>query len=158
VVASVAGIIFAPRPEVAAREFLRVCRRGGIVAMANWTPEGFIGQLFSTISDFVSPPGMREPVLWDDETEVRALLGPGVSSLELTRRNTVLNFPFPPGEVVRFFRLCHGPTNRAFAALNRAGRLRLQAEMEELWSSRNVAQGGFTKLDAEWLEVVAKRA
>lgn len=158
VVTSIAGAMFAPRPEVAAEQLLRVCRRGGIIAMANWTPRGFVGQLFRIISSFVAPPGMREPVLWGDEAEVRALFGAGVSSLEFTRRNTVLNFPFPPSEVVRFFRLYHGPVNRAFASLDRAGRVRLQAEMEELWSAHNVAQGGFTKVDAEWLELVAKRA
>jgi SAM-dependent methyltransferase len=158
VVTSVAGAMFAPRPQLVARELLRVCRRGGIVAMANWTPEGFIGQLFRTISNFVAPSGMREPVLWGDEAEVRALLGSGISSLDLTRRNTVLNFPFPPSEVVQFFRLYYGPANRAFASLNRAGRLRLQAQMEVLWSTHNAAKGGLTKVDAEWLELVAKRA
>jgi len=157
-VTSVAGAMFAPRPEVAAGELLRVCRSGGLIAMANWTPEGFIGQMLRIISNFVAPPGMREPVLWGDEREVRALLGWGASSLEFERRNAVLNFPFPPDEVVRFFRLYHGPANRAFASLDRAGRLRLQAEMEELWSIHNVAKGGFTKVDAEWLEVVARRA
>jgi hypothetical protein len=101
---------------------------------------------------------MREPLLWGHETEARALLGSGVSSLELTRRNTVLNFPLPPGEVVRFFRQYHGPVNRAVASLNRAGRMSLHAEMEAFWSTHNLAHGGFTKVDAEWLEVVAKRA
>ncbi|MGA7410828.1 MAG: class I SAM-dependent methyltransferase [Bryobacteraceae bacterium] len=158
VVASLVGAIFAPRPEVAAKELLRVCRPGGIVAMANWTPQGFVGQLFKIVSDFVAPSGMREPVLWGDESEVRRLLGAGVSRMEFTRRNAVLNFPFPPGEVVRFFRLYHGPANRAFASLNRAGRVRLQAEMEELWSTHNLAKSGFTTVDAEWLEVIATRA
>ena len=158
VVTSVAGVMFAPRPEVAAKELLRVCRRGGIVAMANWTPQGFVGKMFRIISNFVAPPGIRDPTLWGDEEEARALLGTGVSRLEFARRNAALNFPFPPGEVVRLFRLYHGPANRAFAALNRAGRLSLQAQMEELWSAYNVAHGGFTKVDAEWLEVVARRA
>jgi SAM-dependent methyltransferase len=158
VVTSVAGAMFAPRPHLAANELLRVCRRGGVVAMANWTPQGFVGQLFKCISNFVAPSGMRDPVLWGDETEVRALLGWGVSSLQMTRRKTSLNFPFPPSEVVRFFRLYHGPANRAFASLDRAARLRLQAEMEELWSAHNVARGGLTQVDAEWLEVVGNRA
>jgi SAM-dependent methyltransferase len=157
VVTSVAGAMFAPRPEVAAKELLRVSRSGGTIAMANWTPQGFIGKMFKFISNFVAPPGMREPVLWGNEADVRALFGTGVSSLEFARRNAVLNFPFPPSEVVHFFRLYHGPTNRAFASLNRTGRLSLQAEMEELWSTHNLAHGGFTKVDAEWLEVVAKR-
>ena len=158
IVTSVTGAMFAPRPVRTAAELLRVCHRGGIIAMANWTPQGFIGQLFRTISNFVAPPGMREPTLWGDEAEVRALFGAGVCSLGLTRRKAVLNFPFPPAEVVRCFRLYHGPTNRTFASLNRAGRVSLQMEMEELWSAHNLAQGGFTGVDAEWLEVVAKRA
>jgi SAM-dependent methyltransferase len=158
VVASLFGAIFAPRPEVAAKELLRVCRRGGTIAMANWTPRGFVGQLFKVLSNFIAPPGMREPVLWGDEAEVRRLLGAGVSRMKFTRRNAVLSFPFPPGEVVRCFRLYHGPANRAFASLDRAGRVRLHAEMEGLWSSHNLAKSGFTKVDAEWLEVIATRA
>lgn len=158
VVTSVAGAMFAPRPEVVAKELLRVCRRDGVVAMANWTPQGFIGQMFGIISTFVASSGMGGPGLWADEAEVRALFGSGVSSLEFARRNTVLNFPFPPSEVVRFFRLYYGPVNRAFASLDRAGRLSLQAEMEKLWSIHNLAQGGFTKVDAEWLELMAKPA
>ena len=158
VVTSLAGAMFAPRPEVVAEEILRVCRPGGTIAMANWTRQGFIGKMFGLISSFVAPPGMREPMLWGDEAEVRTLFGSDVSSLEFARRNTVLNFPFPPGEVVRFFREYHGPMNRAFASLNRAGRLKLEAEMEELWSTHNVAQCGLTKIDAEWLELVAIRA
>jgi len=157
VVTSLVGAMFAPRPELVARELLRVCRPGGMIAMANWTARGFVGQLFKTVSEFVAPSEMPAPVLWGDEATVRERFGAGVSSLELTRRNTVLDFPFPPSEVVRFFRLYHGPTNRAFASLNRAGRVNLQTEMEELWSSHNLAKGSLTKVDAEWLEVIAIR-
>jgi len=158
VVASLAGVMFAPRPAVAAEELLRVCRRGGMLALANWTPQSFTAKLFRAISNFVAPSGMRDPLLWGDEQEVHNLFGSGVANLRLNRRNAVLSFPFPPSEVVRLFRLYHGPTNRAFASLDRAGRLRLQIEMEELWSAYNVAQGGFTKVDAEWLELAATRA
>ena len=126
--------------------------------MANWTAEGFVGQLFKNVFRFVAPSGMPEPVLWGDDATVRERFAVGMSSLEITRRNTVLNFPFPPSEVVRFFRMYHGPANRAFASLNRAARVSLQAEMEELWSAHNMAKGGFTKVDAEWLEVIAVRA
>jgi ubiquinone/menaquinone biosynthesis C-methylase UbiE len=157
VVASLVGAMFAPRPELVASELLRVCRRGGIIAMANWTPQGFVGQLLRTISRFVAPCGLPQPVLWGDQATVVERFGQGVSSLQLTRRNTVLSFPFPPGEVVRFFRMYHGPANRAFASLGRAGRLRLQLEMEELWSAHNLAKGGLTRVNAEWLEVIATR-
>lgn len=158
VVTSLAGAMFAPRPEIAAGELLRVCRPGGVIAMANWTEQGFVGKMFKAISKFISPYGMPDPVLWGDEDTVRERFGAGVSSLHLTRRNTELNYPFPPDEAARFFRTYHGPTNRAFASLNRAGKLELREEMEALWSSHNLAQGGFTKVDAEWLEVVSVRA
>lgn len=95
VVASHSGVMFAPRPELVAGELLRVCRRGGIIAMANWTPQGFIGQLFKTVSKSVAPSGMPKPVLWGDEATVRKRFGTGVFSLELTRRNFGLNVPFP---------------------------------------------------------------
>ena len=157
VLMSVIAVMFAPRPTVAARELLRVCRRDGIIPMANWTRQGFIGKLFELLSNYVVSGPMREPFLWGDEAEVRTLIGSGVSHLQFNRRKTVLTFPFPPDEVVRFFRLYHGPTNRVFASLNRAGRLSLQAEVEKLWSTHNEAQCGFTKVDAEWLELVAKR-
>jgi hypothetical protein len=87
---------------------------------------------------------MPAPVLWGDDRTVRERFGAGVSSLQLSRRDTELNYPFPPSEVVRFFRAYHGPTNRAFASLNRARRPRLQTEMEALWSSHNLAEGGFS--------------
>jgi len=101
---------------------------------------------------------MPDPGLWGTESNARRLFGTAVSNLRLTRRDAVLDFPFPPSEVVQFFRLSCGPVNRAFASLNRAGRARLQAEMEELWSAHNLTNRGFTKVNAEWLEVVAKRA
>jgi len=157
-VVSLAGAIFAPRPEMVARELVRVCRPGGVIAMANWTARGFVGKMYDAVSKFVAPSGMPAPVLWGEEDVVRARFGSAVSCLRLTRRETEMNFPFPPGEVVRFFRACHGPVNRAFAALDRAGRKNLQAELEALWSSRNIARGGFTRVDAEWLEVVAVRS
>jgi SAM-dependent methyltransferase len=158
IVTSLFGAMFAPRPAVVARELLRVCRPGGVIAMANWTPQGFCGAMFQAVAKFVAPDGMPAPVLWGDEAAVRERLGAGVSSLTLTRRTSELNFPFSPGEVVRLFRTSHGPMNRAFASLDRAGRQKLQSEMETLWSSHNLARGGFTKVDAEWLEVVAVRA
>src|SRR5450631_3535780 len=71
VVASIFGAMFAPRPECVAREMVRVCRPGGTIAMANWTKEGFIGQMFKTIARFISPAGMPSPLLWGDESTVR---------------------------------------------------------------------------------------
>src|SRR4030095_11014337 len=77
VVTSLFGAMFAPRPELVARELLRVCSRAGIIAMGNWTPEGFIGQMSKTISKFIAPSGMPSPVLWGNEATVRERLGHG---------------------------------------------------------------------------------
>ncbi len=75
VVTSVIGAMFAPRPDLVAKELLRVCKPGGTIAMANWTPQGFVGQMFKTVSTFIAPSGMPSPVLWGDETTVRERLG-----------------------------------------------------------------------------------
>jgi SAM-dependent methyltransferase len=118
VVTSLIGAMFAPRPEVVARELLRVCSPGGTIAMANWTPEGFVGQMFKTFSRFIAPSGMPAPVLWGDETVVRERLGHGVFCLTMSRRHYNMSYPFPPADVVEFFRQYYGPTNRAFASLD----------------------------------------
>src|SRR3954468_10874529 len=86
VVASLIGAMFAPRPELVARELTRVCRPGGTIAMANWTPDGFVGQMFKTISKHISPSGMPSPVLWGDEATVRDRLGEGIDALAFARR------------------------------------------------------------------------
>jgi SAM-dependent methyltransferase len=157
VVVSVVGAMFAPRPEVVAKEFLRVCRPGGTIAMANWTPQGFIGRMFKTVAAFIAPSGMPSPVLWGDETTVHQRLGHGLSSLDMTRRRYAFQYPFPPAEVVEFFRLYYGPTNHAFASLDAEGQSRLRRELEALWSSHNEAGTGGTAVYGEYLEVIGIR-
>ena len=158
VVASLIGAMFAPRPDLVAKELLRVCKQGGTIALANWTPQGFIGQMFKTISTFIAPSGMPSPVLWGDEATVRERLGKGLSKLNLVRRHYTLSYPFPPSEVVEFFRLYYGPTNRAFASLNAGDGERLRQELEALWSSHNRAGMEGTMVLAEYLEVIGRRA
>ncbi len=157
-VVSLLGAMFAPRPELVAQELLRVCVPGGTVAMANWTPQGFVGQMFKTVAKFIAPSGMPSPVLWGEELTVRERLGSGLSSLDLTRRIYRLDYPFPPAEVVDFFRGYYGPINRAFASLDESGRERLKGELEQLWSQHNRARGGATFVEAEYLEIIGTRA
>lgn len=158
VVVSLIGAMFAPRPEQVAAELLRVCRPGGQVIMANWTPDGFVGQMFKTISKHVPPPPMMaSPVQWGDEDIVRKRLGAGTSDIHISRRLYPFEYPFPPAEVVEFFRAYYGPANRAFAALNEDGQAALRADLESLWSQHNQAQGQATYCEAEYLEVVATR-
>jgi Methylase involved in ubiquinone/menaquinone biosynthesis len=158
VVASLIGAMFAPRPDLVAQELLRVCRPGGTIAMANWTPQGFVGHMFKTVSTFIAPSGMPSPVLWGDDTTVRERLGKGLSDLKLVRRDYTFSYPFPPSEVVEFFRLYYGPINRAFAALDVDGCARLRRELEALWSAHNRAGVGCTTVFAEYLEVIGIRA
>lgn len=158
VVTSLIGAMFAPRPELVARELLRVCAPGGTIAMGNWTGEGFVGQMFKTFSKFIAPSGMPAPVLWGDEAAVRERLGHGVSDLKMTRRNYIFSYPFPPPDVVEFFRQCYGPTHRAFAALDANAANKLREELDALWSAHNRGGDELTVVPAEYLEVIAVRA
>lgn len=158
VVVSLIGAMFAPRPELVAKELLRVCQPGGTLAMANWTPQGFIGQMFKAVAKFIAPSGMPSPVLWGDEATIRERLGKGLSELNLVRRHYTFNYPFSPSEVVEFFRLYYGPINQAFAALAVDGRETLRQELIALWSSHNRAGRDCTTVFAEYLEVIGTRA
>jgi ubiquinone/menaquinone biosynthesis C-methylase UbiE len=102
-VVSLIGAMFAPRPERVTAEMLRVCRHGGRIAMANWTPEGHVGEMFKVLARHVPPPVMPSPMKWGDEACVRERFGQRVSKLTMTRRLYPLRYPFPPAEVVEFF-------------------------------------------------------
>ena len=159
VVATMFGAMFAPRPELVAAELKRVCRPGGLIAMANWTPTGFIGKMFKTMTSHVPPPpGMPSPALWGVEETVRERFGEGISKLEATPQNIRWVFPFSPAEVVEHFRLYYGPTQKAFNLLDENGQKALRADLEKLWSEHNHATDGTTDVDAEFLEVRAVRA
>jgi SAM-dependent methyltransferase len=158
IVASLVGAMFAPRPDLVAQELLRVCSPGGAIAMVNWTPQGFIGQMFKAVSKFIAPSGMPAPVLWGDEATVRERLNGGLSDLSLVRRHYTFSYPFPPSEVVEFFRLYYGPTHQAFASLDATGGESLRRELEALWTSHNRAGAGSTTVFAEYLEVIGVRS
>ena len=158
VVVSLIGAMFAPRPDRVAKELLRVCTPGGTIAMANWTPQGFIGQMFKAVSKFIAPSGMPAPVLWGEEAMVRERLSVGLSELNLTRRQYLFSYPFPPSEVVEFFRLYYGPTNRAFASLDAEGQAQLRQVLETLWAAHNRAGADCTMVFGEYLKVIGIRA
>jgi len=159
VVFSLFGAMFAPRPERVAAELVRVCRPGGRIVMGNWTPGGFIGQMFKANGKHVPPPaGMPSPVLWGDESAVHDRLHDKIADLRLTRKLYPFKYPFPPSEVVEFFRTYYGPTNRAFASLDSEKQAALRSDLERLWSESNKASDGGTEIESEYLEVVAIRA
>jgi SAM-dependent methyltransferase len=157
VVASLIGAMFAPRPELVAAELTRVCRPCGMIAMANWTPSGFIGQMFRAIARHIAPSGMPSPVLWGDEAAVRDRFSDGIAHLKLARRMFHFDYPFAPDAVVEFFRANYGPMSRAFASLDENGQDKLRSELVSLWSTHNQATDGTTKVDAEYLAVMATR-
>lgn len=153
------GAMFAPRPELVAAELKRVTKPGGRIAMGNWTPAGFIGQMFKVVAAHVPPPaGMPSPLLWGVEEKVRERFGDGVSKIEATPRTTSFAFPFSPSEVVEHFRVYYGPTYKAFGTLDENGQAALRKDLEELWAKNNTAADGTTSVEAEYLEVVATRA
>ena len=153
------GAMFAPRPELVAAELKRVCRPGGLIAMANWTPSGFIGQMFKTMGAHVTPPaGMPSPLLWGVEENVRQRLGEGISKLESKPQMLKFAFPFSPAEVVEHFRSFYGPTQKAFGTLDESKQAALRKDLEQLWATHNRATDGTTDVDSEYLEVIATRA
>ncbi len=156
VVVTMFGAMFAPRPEKAAAELVRVCRSGGRIAMANWTPEGFIGQMFKTTGKHVPPsPKIPSPLIWGNEETLRERLSYGIKELKVTRRSLLFKFPFPPAEVVEFYRVYYGPMDRAFAALDDNGRAALRSDLEKLWAEHNQADDGTTEVESEYIEVIA---
>lgn len=157
VVASLIGAMFAPRPDLVASELTRVCRPGGMIAMANWTPAGFVGQMFRLIAKHIAPAGMPSPVLWGEKATVRQRLQEGIAELQLTRRMYRFEYPFTPSGVVEFFRTNYGPMVKAFASLDAQGQEQLREELTGLWSAHNLAGSRGTKVDAEYLEVIAHR-
>jgi SAM-dependent methyltransferase len=157
-VVSLIGAMFAPQPDRVASELKRVCKPGGRIVMANWTPEGHVGRMFKIIGKYVPPsPLMASPVKWGDDATVRERLASGVEMIETTKRTYPMRYPFPPAEVVEFFRVYYGPTNRSFAALDAEGQRALRSDLEELWSRNNQSPNGSTHVNAEYLEVMAIR-
>jgi SAM-dependent methyltransferase len=152
------GAMFAPRPQLVAAEMLRVCRPGGMIAMANWTPEGFVGQMFKLTAKHVPPPAdVPPPVLWGDEATVKERLGDGVKELKFGRIMCDFDYPFPPAEVVELFRQYFGPTQVAFARLDPSAQAAFTADLVQHWTKWNQAKEGGTKVGGEYLEVTAVR-
>ena len=158
VVLSSIGVMFCPNQEQAAGELLRVCRPGGKIGLASWTPDGFIGNMLKTVGKHVPPPpGVKPAPLWGTEERLRELFGDGISSLEATRRTYV--FRYPSAEYfVEYFRNYYGPTVRAFAALEPEGQEALARDLQELLESRNTSGDETLVVPSDYLEVVAVKA
>ena len=136
VVLSTFGVMFAPDHHRAASELMRVCRRGGRIGLANWTPAGFVGDLFRVVARFTPPPaGTPSPLLWGTESHVRALF-PDAEGIEHTVRNFAFRYRSPE-HWVEVFRNFYGPTYTAFQTLDADRQLKLEQELVALLESRN---------------------
>jgi SAM-dependent methyltransferase len=150
------GAMFAPRPERAAAELIRVTRPGGRIAMANWTHDGYISRMFRTTAAYLPPPtDAPSPLLWGDPRRIAERLGGRVRSLTVTPRTLIFDYPYSPAGVVELFQAFYGPTVRAFDALGPEERAGLRRELERLWRGANLATGGGTRIEAEYMEVLA---
>jgi SAM-dependent methyltransferase len=157
VVLSTFGVMFTPDQERAARELLRVCRSGGRIGLANWTPEGFIGRIFKLIGSRVPPaPGIRPPSAWGTEARIEELFGAGAKRIRSTRRHFVFRYA-SPAHWIDVFRTYYGPVQKAFAALDTAGQAALEVELTELLRSLDVSAGASLVIPSEYLEVVIER-
>ena len=157
VVLSVFGVMFTANQEQAAQELLRVCRSGGTIGLANWTPEGFIGHLFRTIGKHVPPPaGVKPPSLWGTDQRLHEMLGHGIAELQTERRMFVFRYRSAE-HMIEVFRTYYGPMLKAFAALDAVGQANLTSDLLDLVERFNHGGTATLAVPSEYLEVVATR-
>jgi ubiquinone/menaquinone biosynthesis C-methylase UbiE len=157
VVASTFGVMFTPDQERAATELVRVCKRGGKIGLANWTPEGFIGRLFKTIGKHVPPPaGAKPPALWGTRQRLNEFFERHASSIDVAERRFVFRYRSPE-HWLEIFRTYYGPVLKAFAALAPDVQMALERELFELIARFNRATDGTMVAPGEYLEVVVTR-
>lgn len=157
-VMSTFGVMFTPNQAQSASEMLRVCRAGGKIGLANWTPDGFIGQLFKLIGKYVTPPaGLSSPALWGTEAFIHTHFGHGADAIEIEQREFCFRY-LSPEHWLDVFRTYYGPTHKAFGALPEAEQALLAADILELINKHNVATDGTMKLPSTYLQIVITKA
>jgi SAM-dependent methyltransferase len=157
-VLSTFGVMFAPNPRRSASEMLRVCKPGGKIGLANWTPDGFIGQLFKTIGKHVPPPaGIESPALWGTQARIEALFGADAASIDITTRQFAFRYRSPE-HWLDIFRGYYGPVLKAFAALQTPeAQDALAEDLIALIGRFNRATDGTMVAPSDYLEVVVTR-
>ena len=154
VVVSTFGVMFTPNQDRAAAELARVCRRGGKIGLANWTPEGFIGLAFKTLGKYLPPPpGAKSPALWGTEARIKEMFGASASTIHAERRYFVFRYRSPE-HFMEIFKNYYGPMLKAFAALDAANQQKLHQELIALIGTMNRADDGTMIVPSEYLEVV----
>lgn len=156
-VVSTFGVMFTPDQERAADELARVCRRGGKIGLANWTPDGFIGQLFKTIGKHLPPPaGARSPALWGTRSHLAELFDSYATSIAAESRSFVFRYR-SPDHWLDVFKTYYGPVLKAFAALDGGGRAALEQDLRALIGRFNKSSDDTLVVPSEYLEVVVHR-
>jgi SAM-dependent methyltransferase len=157
VVMSTFGVMFTPDQEKAAAEMARVCKRGGRIGLANWTPTSFIGELFKLMGRYIPPAaGLKSPSLWGTEARLRELFGERLDQIAIEPRHFVFRYR-SPAHWVEVFRTYYGPMHKAFGALDQAKQGSLAADLIALAERFNRATDGSLAAPGEYLEVVIKR-
>ena len=157
VVVSTFGVMFTPNQEAAASEMLRVCKPGGKIGLANWTPAGFIGQVFKAIGKYLPPPaGVKSPALWGSSERIFELFNEQAASVVAEKRNFALRYRSPE-HFVEVFRTYYGPVLKALAALDEQKGKELVFDLISLIARFNRADDGTMVVPSEYLEVVVTR-
>ncbi len=153
VVVSTFGVMFTPNQDKAAAELLRVCKAGGKIGLANWTPESFVGQIFKTIGKYLPPPaGAKSPALWGTPARIAEMLG-AAASIKTEPRHFMFRYRSPE-HFVDIFKTYYGPTLKAFAALDETGQQGLRNDLLALIGRMNRAEDGTMVVASEYLEIV----
>ena len=158
VVTSTFGAMFTPDHEKPAKEMLRVCRSGGKIGLANWTPDGFIGHLFKTIGRFIPPPAdMKSPALWGTKAHLSDLFGGEASSINAVPKTFMLRYR-SDDHWIDIFKTYYGPVLKAFEALDAEARAALTTDLKALIARSNTAYDGTMVVPSEYLQaVIVKR-
>jgi len=157
VVVSTFGVMFTPNQDKAAAELLRVCKTGGKIGLANWMPEGFIGQLFKTIGKYVPPPaGAKSPALWGTRTRIVEMFGAGAATITDEQRKFSFRYRSPE-HFLNTFKTYYGPMLKAFASLDESGQRGLRDDVFSLIEKMNLAHDGTMVVASDYLEIAITR-
>jgi ubiquinone/menaquinone biosynthesis C-methylase UbiE len=157
-VVSTFGVMFTPDQERAASEMRRVCRSGGTIAMANWTPDGIIGQVFKTLGRYLPPPaGVKSPALWGTQARIGELFGAKADSIDLTAREFVFRYP-SNDHFMDIFRTYYGPMHKAFLALDEDRQKELDADLRAVLDRFNTVNDGTLVAPGAYVDVVIRKA
>jgi len=157
VVMSTFGVMFTPDQDKAAQELARVCKPGGRIGLANWTPESFVGQMFKTIGKYIPPaPGVKSPALWGTKARLEEMFGKTAKAIKATSRDFVFRY-LSPAHFIDIFRTYYGPMNRTYGALDAEKQAAFTQDLTDLMARGNRSGDETLVLPSEYLEVVIER-